>query len=151
MPAPSFPRLTPGEGLSHPTLVVRLVARFAVVLLALVTASVNLAVCDGWRATAQARMACCADAFCAMHSAGHDRGADNLAVSQATADACCASSERQDAPPSAVYALPAIVVSAITFQVLDEPTPSRLLTWEIDAPPPDRSVPRHLFLSVFLV
>ena len=138
--------------MKHPTLVVRFGARFALVLLALVTASVNLAVCDGWRSTPQARMACCAEgAACAMHPDGHGRNASHAAVSQASADACCASSHREDAPPSAVYALPAIALSLVTFQVLDVPTPSRLVTWEIDAPPPDSTVPRHLFLSVFLI
>lgn len=72
-------------------------------------------------------------------------------MSQAAADACCASSEDQDATSSTNYALPAAdALSVETFPAL------ALSAWEpalvpAESPPPPRSISRHVLLSVFLI
>ena len=122
----------------------------AVLVLALATAAGNLAECGGWKETPEARMACCTEGVeCPMHRRGGDDGASQM--SQAAADACCASSEGQDATSSASYVLAATeAVSVETFPAL------ALSAWEpalvlAESPPPPRSISRHLFLSVFLI
>lgn len=119
-------------------------------VLMLVTASMNVAICEGWKPAQRARMACCAHGVdCPLRD--HDTDHANGPIAQATADACCASSERQDSPPSSAYVLPAIVLSVLTFQTRDVVRPSPISWFSVESYPPDRSVPRHLFLAVFLI
>ena len=55
----------------------------------------NVAVCAGWRATPEARMACCQDeASCPMHKSESHGSQSEQHVTQAQADNCCAGSER---------------------------------------------------------
>lgn len=138
---------------SDPIFVVRFLTRLLVVLLALATVSANLAACGGWQATAAARMTCCAEGDgCPMHRRGHETSPATSALSQAAADACCASSEQTDATITLqVYALPALASAVVTLPEPDVAHPSRYRSSNVESPPPDRSVPRHLFLSVFLV
>jgi hypothetical protein len=144
-------RLTSRGGIPHPTYVAWALKHAAILVLALATAAGNLAACGGWQLTPEARMACCTEgAECPMHRRDGDRGASQQ-MSQAAADACCASSEDQDATSSANYVLAAAeALSVETFPAL------ALSAWEpalvlAESPPPPRSISRHLFLSVFLI
>lgn len=140
----------PGS-IPHPSHVTWALQHAAVLVLALATAAGNLAQCGGWQGSPEARMACCAEGVeCPMHGRDRDGGASRQ-MSQAAADACCASSEDQDATSSASYVLAATeAVSVETFPAL------ALAAWGPalglpESPPPPRSISRHLFLSVFLI
>ena len=132
-------------GLSH---------RVAAVVLCLGLIAGNAAVCAGWAATPEARMACCTDNDCPMHRGGSDESSSQRVVTPAQADACCAASERDQSDstnPTAVAAISAAVLG--TGLVLPASTPSLVLTdrWRTEAPVPITPVPRHILLSVFLV
>jgi len=129
--------------------------RASAVVLTLALVAGNVALCAGWAPTAEARMACCVDgATCPMHtsesSGSHDRGI----VSQAEADSCCASSERNAAdssiPTLAIAISPAAAGTAIR---LPAETPALVLSdaWRSFTPLPAGSVPKHVLLSVFLL
>ena len=143
--------MTSRSSIPHPTYVTWALKHAAILVLALATAAGHLAECGGWQGTPEARMACCTQGVeCPMHGRDDDGNA-NHQMSQAAADACCASSENQDATSSTHYALPAAdALSVETFPAL------ALSAWEpapvlAESPPPPRSISRHLFLSVFLV
>jgi hypothetical protein len=114
----------------------------------------NFAVCAGWQATPEARMACCKDGTsCPMHkSASHGSGSTHV-VSQAQADTCCAAaSNRTDSPTAAASfallnsaALPAVVSFVVPVAV------PALQGWRALVPLPVSPVPKHLLLSVLLV
>jgi hypothetical protein len=113
-----------------------------------------MAVCAGWMATPEARMACCADGeACPMHKSDSTNSASTQRVSQAEADSCCAASEDdQSSQSSSTFA------STISFAVLGTPSPlptaSDVATRAAgrDAVPlPPSHVPKHVLLSVFLV
>jgi hypothetical protein len=134
--------------------VVSLVRRVAAVVAVLALAAGNVAVCAGWQATAEARMACCMNgASCPMHtSEGHDH-ASRSDVNQTQADSCCAaSSQRHDSSSpgpafaaSSMIALAPVATCSLTSTVL----PAQ--KWRALAPLLVSSVPKHLLLSVFLV
>src|SRR5688572_1798613 len=72
--------------------------RFPALVLTLALASGNVAVCAGWAATPEARMACCTDdGACPMHTS---ESGSSRSISQAEADSCCASSEGDDSTQS---------------------------------------------------
>jgi hypothetical protein len=127
----------------------------SVVLLSLALAAGNAAVCAGWAATAEERMACCADGGeCPMHKGRSDESASDHVITQAQADACCASSERDQSnssSPTAIAGISAAVLGAGV--VLPAVTPSLVLTdgWRTGGPIHRPAVPRHVLLSVFLV
>ena len=124
-------------------------ARLAILLLALTTTTGSLRLCDGWKATPQARMDCCAkDAACPMRV----RRAHARHVTQSAADTCCAASSRDDAAASAPYAPPSVAFASPRHVTLEDgPVPVRHLHVRgAESPPPD-DVPRHLRLSVFLL
>jgi hypothetical protein len=129
------------------------IARLAIVLLALATTTGSLRLCDGWKATPQARMDCCAkDAACPMRERrAHGHHASHHAT-QSAADTCCAASSRDGAAASPSYALPSLAfASPRQVALADGPVPVRHLHVRgAESPPPD-DVPRHLRLSVFLV
>jgi hypothetical protein len=129
--------------------------RMSVVLLSLALVAGNAAVCAGWAATAEARMACCTEGGeCPMHKGHSDESGSERVVTQAQADACCAASERDQSNSSNPTA-PAAISAAVlgTGVVLPAVTPSLVLTdgWRTDAPIRSPPVPRHVLLSVFLV
>jgi hypothetical protein len=113
------------------------------------------AVCAGWAATPQARMACCADdANCPMHKGASHHSTSGNALTQAEADSCCASSEGEDSSPSTPTFVAAIsLASSGPGIVLPVSEPALVLSdgWRTAAPVPTPPVPRHLLLSVFLV
>jgi len=128
-------------------------ARLAILLLALTTTTGSLRLCDGWKATPQARMDCCAkDAACPMRERRAHGRHESHHVTQSAADTCCAASSRDDAAASAPYALPSVAFASPRHVTLEDgPVPVRHLHVRgAESPPPD-DVPRHLRLSVFLL
>ena len=129
--------------------------RLSAVLLCLGLGAGNAAaVCAGWLATPEARMACCTGVGpCPMHKSHSDNDGATHVMSQAEADRCCASSERDEATPSSpsfvlTVAL-APVVSPVPF-VVPEVGPA-IDAWRTAVPIPESHVSKHLLLSVLLV
>lgn len=126
--------------------------RLSAGVLTLVLLVGHVAVCAGWLATAEARMACCTEgSSCPMHKPG---SGESATITQARADSCCASSERDEAGPSASL-VAATISSAVlgTAIVLPVSPPALVLSeaWRTVVPIPVSPVPKHLLLSVFLV
>jgi hypothetical protein len=113
----------------------------------------NLAVCAGWAATPEARMACCTeDDTCPMHKGESHDSSQQLTQSQAVA--CCAASEPEpsnQSAPSFISVISSAVLGAGV--VLHVPVPSLVASdaWRTVVPIPIAPVPRHVLLSVFLV
>jgi len=132
-----------------------LLRRISAVILALALLAGHAAVCAGWLATPEARMACCADGVeCPMHQGDSHRSGSGRTLTQAQADSCCAASEGQksnQSNPSFVIAITAVVLGVGT--VLPAHVPALVLSdgWRTSAPIPVAPVPRHVLLSVFLV
>jgi hypothetical protein len=130
------------------------VARLSALIVTLALPLASPAVCAGWAATAEARMACCADeGQCPMHASDdHHEGAQR-AMSQAEADACCAASARDNsASSSSGFVLAAPLVASSSPVAWVAPTAFASLSVSrtlVPALPSD--VPTHLLLSVFLV
>ena len=114
----------------------------------------NLAVCAGWRATAEARMACCQDeSTCPLHESAKHGSAPHHQLTQAQADTCCAASERNDSATTrpAYHGLSAFAPSPATVSVVELPAVPSLREWRALLPSRASPVPRHLLLSVLLV
>jgi hypothetical protein len=135
---------------------VGLVHRLSAVLLCFGLVAGNAAVCAGWAATPEARMACCADGRdCPMHKDKSDDSGSGRVLTQLEADSCCAASEREN---SSSPSTPTFVV-AISFAVLGAgvvlplSVPSLVLSdnWRTFSPLPTTPVAKHVLLSVFLV
>jgi hypothetical protein len=128
--------------------------RFAAVATVLALCAGNIAVCAGWQATPEARMACCMiGTECPMHkSEGHDRSA-KAAFSQAQADTCCAaSSQRRDSSTAGTTFVSSGAIGLVPVVVVIAPTTRPPLPeWRALVPLPVSSTPKHLLLSVFLV
>ena len=100
-------------------------------------------------------MSCCIESGdCPMHkeNAHHSRGTS--LVTQAQADACCASSESHDSNPSSPTSI--VVISSVVLGpgvVVPETAPALVLSdaWRMAAPIPLTPVAKHVLLSVFLV
>jgi hypothetical protein len=129
--------------------------RISVLLLMLALVDAHVAVCAGWQSTPDARMDCCVeDCTCPMHEGKSDSSGSGKVLTQAEADSCCASSEREDSSPSNPT-----TVGPISNAVLGEgvviaaPIPALVLTdhWRTAVPIPAAPVARHVLLSVFLV
>ena len=130
-----------------------MIARLAVLLLALASTAGSLRLCDGWKATPEARMECCAKgAACPMRERlanGHHHAHD---VTQSAADTCCAVSSRDGAAASATYVLPSLAFASPGLAALESgPAPARHAQLRVTESPPPDDVPRHLRHSVFLV
>lgn len=114
----------------------------------------NAAVCEGWAATPDARMACCNDAqACPMHIGPSDGSATQI-FTQAQADSCCALSEQeQSGQSSQAFAAPASRAVLGPGIVVPPAPPRRVLTdaWRAWAPVPSPPVSKHVLLSVFLI
>jgi hypothetical protein len=134
---------------------VTFVKRLASVLLCLTTAAGNAAVCAGWAPTPEARMACCTDEeSCPMHQDDSHNSVSPRQLTQAQADNCCASSEREQSNPSNPTFIAAISDAVLgPAVVLAASAPSLVVTdgWRTAVPLPQAAVPRHVLLSVFLV
>ena len=128
--------------------------RLSAVLLCLGLVAGNAAVCAGWLATPEARMACCTgDAPCPMHKSDSDDQGAKRVISQTEADRCCASSERDESAPSS-----SSFVLGVALAPLTSPAPfvvpeigSAIGAWRTVVPIPPTHVSKHLLLSVLLV
>lgn len=132
-----------------------LLHRLSALALSLLLLGGNTAVCAGWTAVAEARMACCAaDGGCAMHTEESHDSDSHRDVSQAQADACCASSEQETSNPSNPALLTALSNAVLGVGVvLPASTPALVRSdgWRTVAPVPTTLVPKHVLLSIFLV
>jgi hypothetical protein len=142
-------------GLPHPTQVLSVSRRLAALMLTATVAVGNAALCEGWAATPEARMACCNDGQpCPMHNGHSDGATATQPVTQAQADSCCASSEQQQSGRS-TQAFAAPVFSAVLgLGIVVPPAPPRLVVtdaWRTGAPVPSPPVSKHILLSVFLL
>src|SRR6188508_2568771 len=132
-----------------------LIRRASALILAMGLLAGNAAVCAGWLATPEARMACCADGVeCPMHKGDSHRSGSVRVLTQAQADSCCAAAEGQNSNqsnPSFVTAITAAVLGV--GMVLPANVPALVLSdgWRPAAPTRPGPVPRHVLLSVFLV
>jgi hypothetical protein len=118
-------------------------------------AAANGAVCAGWLATPEARMACCSEGGeCPMHKGDSHRSGSECVLTQAQADSCCASSERENSSQSSPTFVPGISAAVLGVgMVLPASVPALVLSdaWRMSAPLPVAPVPRHVLLSVFLL
>jgi hypothetical protein len=113
----------------------------------------SLAVCAGWQATPEARMACCTNGTsCPMHKSESHRSGSKRVISQVQADNCCAAASTRTQSSIAVTtflvsdATPLPPVAAVVAVPL-----RALQTWRALVPLPASAVPKHLLLSVLLV
>jgi hypothetical protein len=100
-------------------------------------------------------MACCSErGACPMHKSGADESGRQRVITQAQADRCCASSERE-ASTQSTQAFSATMSSAVLGSAIILPfsVPALVLSdaWRAVAPIPGTPVPKHVLLSVFLV
>jgi hypothetical protein len=135
--------------------VLRLLQRLAALALTFGLMAGNAAVCAGWLATPEARMACCAEGGdCPMHKGDSQSSGSERVLTQAQADSCCASSERENSNqsnPSFATAITAAVLGVGIVVPADVPALVLSDAWRTSAPIPIAQVPKHLLLSVFLV
>lgn len=129
--------------------------RFPALLLTLALSASPVVVCGGWMPAPEARMACCSEGgACPMHKSDTPDAARSHQVTQAQADQCCASSERDERTPSpmtfAATISPAVLGSAVVLPVR---APALVLSgaWRMSAPVPLTPIPKHVLLSVFLI
>jgi hypothetical protein len=131
--------------------VLRRVAAVAAVLTLLVG---NIAVCAGWQATPEARMACCMNGTtCPMHKSDSHKPSSTRVVSQAQADSCCAAATQGRNSAAAGLTFAASGVIALTRVTVFTAPASACASqeWRALVPLPVSSTPKHVLLSVFLV
>jgi hypothetical protein len=135
--------------------VLRLVQRLAALALTFGLMAGNAAICAGWMATPEARLACCADGGeCPMHQGDSQRSGSGRVLTQAQADSCCASSEGRSSnqsKPSFATAITAAVLGVGVVLPANLDALVRRDAWRRSAPIRLAPVPRHVLLSVFLV
>jgi len=154
-PLPSALGLTRRLGSSILRSVPIVIRRLSAVLLAAGLLAGDAAVCAGWLATPEARMACCSEGHeCPMHKGDSHSPGSARVLTQAQADSCCAAAEGQNSnqsTPSFVTAITAAVLGVGV--VLPANVPALVLSdaWRTSVPIPIAQVPRHVLLSVFLV
>ena len=140
--------------IQHPTNVGVLSRRLVAIAAVLTLCAGNLAVCAGWQASPEARMACCQDeSTCPMHkSAGHGSAAHHR-LTQAQADSCCSGSEQNESATTRPDLVSSGVVALVpaTVPMVVMPTVTALEEWRALVPLRVSTVPKHLLLSVFLV
>jgi hypothetical protein len=114
----------------------------------------HLALCVGWQATPEARMACCTSGTsCPMHKAASHGSGSNRSITQVQADNCCAatSNRTQSSVASTTFALSSATArQPIIGAVVPVPVLA-LQEWRALVPLPLSPVPKHLLLSVLLV
>jgi len=135
--------------------VLRLWSRRAALVTVLVLLGGPFAECQGWLATAEARMACCAnEQECPMHRSDRQQSGSSQKVSQSDADQCCAASEHGDSLPSSAKVTAsldnlAFIPSLLPVTVV-MPVSRADEAYDSTASPPTRRS-RHVLLSVFLI
>lgn len=111
-----------------------------------------VAVCAGWHATPEARMACCLEGGeCAMHPSEGQDGIGSRTVTQAEADSCCAASEPDASPTAKLLAANLAPPATGAPAVLLPPVIARSAAWDRRAPDRAVAVPRNILLSVFII
>jgi len=126
--------------------------RIAAAALMLVLTAGGAGLCAGWAATPQARMACCNHGeTCPMHRSSG--GQMHTMLTQAAADGCCGTSDRDDSTPSATTFVPVVGLAPQHGPLSDAvaPAPRRSGVLRDVVPLPGSQVPKHLLLSVFLI
>jgi type IV pilus biogenesis protein CpaD/CtpE len=127
--------------------------RLPAVLLTIALVGGNAALCAEWAATPEARMSCCSDdADCPMHKSDRSASDSHRGMSQAQADSCCASSERNSSSQSTQTFTLTIPSGSISESVVLPATVSAAVArewWRV--PLSKSSIPKHVLLSVFLV
>jgi hypothetical protein len=89
-----------------------------------------------------------------MHKGDSQRSGSERVLTQAQADSCCASSERENSSQSSPSFVAAITAAVLGPAIILPPSvPALVLTdgWRTAAPTPTPPVPKHVLLSVFLV
>jgi hypothetical protein len=89
-----------------------------------------------------------------MHKGESQSSGSGRVISQAQADACCASSEQETSSQSSPTFVAAISSAVLgTGIALPATVPALVLSdgWRTVAPIPTTHVPKHVLLSVFLV
>ena len=128
--------------------------RVAAVVAVLALCAGNLAVCAGWQATPEARMACCMNnTDCPMHkSEGHNHSSKS-SFSQAQADSCCAASaqRRDSAAAGSMFASSGAIALVPVIAVIAPVVWSPAQDWRASVPLRISSTPKHLLFSVLLV
>jgi hypothetical protein len=142
--------LTSGRARSHPTAVGRLITAAIVALQMLGTPLAGALGCGGWRPAPEARMACCDKAMACPMRGHRTSPAPASRLSQAEADACCATAESGDAPPLVAFALPPLVATFPAFPIAASAPVAHAYPPD-DSPPPGPAIPRHLLLTVILI
>src|SRR5262245_2424851 len=127
---------------------VHLLHRLSAVLLCLALIGGNAAVCAGWAATPEERMACCAEGGdCPMHKGAPQDSGSGGVLTQIEADNCCAASERENSNPSApTFVAPISVAVLGPGIVLPVSVPALVLSdgWRTYSPIPTPPVRRHV-------
>ena len=136
--------------------IVRLFHRLTAALLCLGLIAGNAAICAGWAATPQERMACCEEGRnCPMHTRETDDSGSGKVLTQANTDSCCLVSEGRKSNDPQVPTFAAALSFAVLGPgvVLPPSVPALVLSdrWRTVLPIPATPVPRHVLLSVFLV
>ena len=128
--------------------------RISAVVAALALCAGNLAVCAGWQATPEARLACCmSGTTCPMHkSEGHDYPSHG-AFSQTQADACCAASaQRRDSfVADSFFASSGVMALIPAAPLIGSAMAPVARDWRALVPLPISSKSKHLLLSVLIV
>jgi len=139
---------------SHARRTVTTFRRIAAGVLVLALCAGNVALCEGWQATPEARMACCTNGTsCPMHKSDSHEHSSRAGVSQAQADTCCAASaqRRDSSAPAATFAASGLI-ALVPVAVFTVPTdPFDRQERRALVPLPVSSTPRHLLFSVLLV
>ena len=133
----------------------RLLHRLSAALLCLGLIAGNAAICAGWAATPEERMACCAEGgTCPMHKGESHASSSHHEMTQSEADSCCASSrpEQSDRATSAFVAAASLTTLGPAV-VMPASVPALVLSddWRRAVPIPAVPIPKHVLLSVFLV
>jgi len=113
----------------------------------------SFASCAGWQMTAAARIACCADGTCPMHS---DDAQAQSGVTQRDADQCCTLSDRplSDRSRGESSASVSLVAFGLPLPTIAHtPRPPHDASWHrlLARGPFTAPIPTRLLLSVFLI
>ena len=126
----------------------------AAVVAVLALGAGNVAVCAGWQATPEARMACCmSDTTCPMHKSEGDDHSPKRVFSQTQANNCCAaSSQRRDSSAAgSLFASSGVIALVPAPPFIAPAAPAMAQGWRPRVPLPVSSRPKHLLLAVLLV
>ena len=141
------------RAVQHATTMVRVIRRVAAMAAVLTLSLGNAAVCAGWQATPEARMACCHDdASCPTHKPDPHGSGSKRHVTQTQADNCCAASERNDPATTGVSLVASVTFALAPAAVAHVVIPKIPVLQECRVfVPPASSIRKHLLLSVLLV